>query len=153
MGDFLKKADFPSHALIVRPNSGFLPGLTFKGLNKIDAVKEAIKRCASASIDGQVLIQTDMRAHMNPTRMKVITELAEKMANRLATLCPKCSCPGWGIVDYIKGLPCEDCGIKTKIMSHEVYGCPSCDYRETIPRQDGLQTTSPMYCDLCNPYI
>jgi hypothetical protein len=89
---------------------------------------------------------------MNPARMQVIHELAEKMANRLAALCPKCSCPGWGIVDDVKGLPCEDCGLKTtKLMSHEIYGCPSCDFQETVPRQDGVTTSSPMYCDLCNP--
>ncbi|MBM7707329.1 DUF6671 family protein [Chryseomicrobium sp. FSL W7-1435] len=151
MDDFLLKSDFPAHALIVSPNSEFLPGLTFKGLNQIDDVKEAIKRCASASTDGQALIQTDMRAHMNPTRMKVITELAEKMVRRLATLCPKCSCPGWGIVDYVKGLPCAGCGLKSKQISNEVYGCPICDFRETLPRQDGVKTSSPAYCDWCNP--
>jgi hypothetical protein len=69
----------------------------------MDDVQEAVKHCSFASTDGQVFIQTDMRAHMNPTRMKVITELAEKMDNRLATLCPKCSCPGGGLLIMLKG--------------------------------------------------
>jgi hypothetical protein len=29
-----------------------------------------------------------MRAHLNPTRMKSLTVLAERLAQRLATLCP-----------------------------------------------------------------
>jgi hypothetical protein len=149
--DFLKKACFPSHALIVRPNSGFIPGLTFRGLKKVNEIKEAIKRSAAASADGQALVQTDMRAHMNPTRMKVISELAENMARRLATLCPNCSCPGWGIVDVVQGLPCEECGLETKQIAQEVYGCPSCNSRKKVPRGDGVTKSSPTYCDWCNP--
>ncbi|MFC4769794.1 DUF6671 family protein [Effusibacillus consociatus] len=151
LGYFLNKSFSPSHALIVRPNSGFIPGLTFKGLKKVNEVKEAIKRCAAASTDGLALVQTDMRAHMNPTRMKVIGELAEKMAHRLATLCPNCSCPGWGIVDVVQGLPCGGCGLKTEQIAQEVYGCPSCDLRKTMPRQDGVTKSSPAYCHWCNP--
>jgi hypothetical protein len=44
-----------------------------------------------------------MRAHMNPTRMKVITELAEKMANRLATICPNVHAPDGGLLIILKG--------------------------------------------------
>lgn len=149
--EFSKKALFPSHGLIVRPNSGFIPGLTFKGLKKVSEVKEAIKRSADASADGQALVQTDMRGHMNPTRMNVISELAEKMARRLATLCPHCSCPGWGVVDVVQGLPCEICGVKTKQIAQEVYGCPSCNYKETTSRGDGIAKSSAAYCDWCNP--
>jgi hypothetical protein len=151
MEDFLKRARFPSHSLIVRPNSGFIPGLTFKGLKKVKEVKEAIKRCAAASTDGQALVQTDMRAHMNPTRMKVISDLAETMARRLATRCPNCSCPGWGIIDIIRGLPCEGCGLKTEQIEQEVYGCPMCEEREPLPRQDGVLKASPAQCNFCNP--
>lgn len=149
--DFLEKVLFPSHALIVRPNSGFIAGLTFKGIKNMNELQEAISRCAYASTDGQALVQTDMRAHMNPTRMKVISELAEKMTYRLSSLCPSCSCPGWGIVDYILGLPCEECGYKTKQIAQEVYGCASCDYKKAVPRGDGITKSSPKYCDLCNP--
>jgi hypothetical protein len=149
--DFLKKARFPSHALVVRPHSGFVPGFTFKGLKKPAEVKAAIKRCAFVSDDGLAHVETDMRAHMNPTRMKVISELAQRMVTRLTNLCPNCSCPGWGVVDVVRGLPCEECGMETKQIAQEVYGCPSCDSRKPVPRRDGVTKSSPTYCDWCNP--
>lgn len=136
---------------MVRPHSGFVPGLTFKGLKKPEEVEEAIKRCSSASKDGLALVQTDMRASMNPSRMKVISELAENMALRLAALCPKCSCPGWGIIDVVLGLPCGGCGSETEQIAQEVYGCPSCKHRKELPRKDGVLESSPAYCHYCNP--
>ncbi|HWO95752.1 MAG TPA: DUF6671 family protein [Bacillus sp. (in: firmicutes)] len=92
--DFLDKVHFPSRALVVRPNSGIIPGFTFKELKRTSEVKEAIDLCISASAEGFVHVETDMRAHMNPTWMKVINKLAEKSAVRLMNLCPNCSCPG-----------------------------------------------------------
>ncbi|MFC0273956.1 DUF6671 family protein [Metabacillus herbersteinensis] len=149
--DFLDKVHFPSHALVVRPNSGFIQGFTFKGLKRASEVKEAIDLCTSASADGLVYVETDMRAHRNPTRMKVINKLAEKLAVRLMNFCPNCCCPGWGVIDVVRGLPCEACGLRTKQIAQEVYGCPSCNFKKEEPRQDGVTTSSPTYCDWCNP--
>lgn len=149
--DFLDKVRFPSHALVVRPNSGIITGFTFKGLKSTSEIKEAIDLCTSVSEDGLVYVETDMRAHMNPTRMKVINKLAEKLAVRLMNLCPNCTCPGWGVVDVVRGLPCEGCGFRTKQIAKEVHGCPSCNFRKEEPRQDGATTSSPTYCDWCNP--
>lgn len=149
--DFLDKVHFPSHALVVRPNSDRIPAFTFKGLKRVSEVREAIDLCNSVSTDGFVHVETDMRAHMNPTRMKVINKLAEKLAVRLLNVCPNCSCPGWGVIDVVPGLPCEVCGLKTKQIAKEVYGCPSCHFQKEEPRQDGVKTASPTYCDWCNP--
>lgn len=149
--DFLSRACFPSHGLIVRPNSGLQPGLLFKGITKIGALKEALERSASASADGLAHVETDMRAHMNPTRMQVIRELAVRLGRRLANLCLQCRTPGWGVVDAVRGLPCEWCGRETEMIRAEVLGCPRCDYRETHPRSDGLQVASPGECSWCNP--
>jgi hypothetical protein len=149
--DFINYVCFPSHALIVRPNYSFVPNCTFKGLKSPTDVKAAIEQCVSVSDDGLAHVETDMRAHMNPTRMKVINKLAQKMVTRLANLCPNCSCPGWGVVDVLTGLPCEKCGMKTKQIAQEVYGCSSCDSRNPVPRRDGATKSSPTYCDWCNP--
>jgi hypothetical protein len=151
LGDFLVKAQFPSHALVIRPNSGFIEGLTFKGLKKESEVKEAIECCSKESKDGKAHVETDMRAHMNPTRMKVINEAAASLAKRLECLCPKCSCPGWGMVDVVRGLPCEDCGEETELVKEEVYGCPLCEEKRAIPRKDGVTKASPGQCPFCNP--
>ncbi len=64
-----------------------------------------------------------MRALFNPSRMTVIAELANQLADRLATSCPTCTSPGWGKIGIEKGLPCEYCYQPTPLISHEIYGC------------------------------
>ena len=149
--DLVVRAHFPSHGLIVRPNSGLQPDLLFKGITDIGALQEAVERCSSASGDGLAHVETDMRAHMNPTRMRVIGELAERMSRRLATLCPQCATPGWGVVDVVRGLPCESCGYETGLVRAEVHGCPRCEHRQIHPRSDGLRVASAGDCTECNP--
>ena len=148
---FLTRVQFPSHGLIVRPNSGLQPGLLFKGITDTASLQDAVKTCSSSSEDGLAHVETDMRAHMNPTRRKVLKKVAQMLGQRLATLCPQCSTPGWGRVDLIKGLPCEWCGEKTLLTHTEVYGCVHCDYQENHPRHDGIRYASPAYCPSCNP--
>lgn len=149
--DFLARAHFPSHGVIVRPNSGLQPGLLFKGITKFEDLKEALERCVSASDDGLAHVETDMRAHMNPTRQQVLLEVALGLGRRLATLCPECRAPGWGMVDVARGLPCEWCGGETELVRTEIHGCPRCEYRESYPRSDGLRVASPGECSWCNP--
>ncbi|WLR57303.1 hypothetical protein LC048_10830 [Mesobacillus subterraneus] len=148
---FLSKVRFPSHALILKPNKHQDKGIIFKGVNDVEECKEALSSCAAVSEDGMVQVATDMRANRNPTRMRVIGEVAEKMAQRLASLCPKCACPGWGVVDVIRGLPCEGCGLRTNWVANEVFGCPSCPKKEIVPRSDGKQKVSQSQCPYCNP--
>ncbi len=148
---FLAGVQFPSHGLVVRPNSGLQPGLLFKGITDLPALEDALNRCAPASEDGLAQVETDMRAHMNPSRQRVLQELAVNLGHRLASLCPQCRNPGWGLVDVIKGLPCEQCGAETDLVKMEVHGCPRCQYRESYPRSDGLRVASPGSCPLCNP--
>lgn len=149
--DFFARAGFPSHGLIVRPNSGLQPELLFKGIRKLDALKEAVEQCARAATDGLAHVETDMRAHMNPTRQEVLREVATRLGHRLATLCPECRTPGWGLVDVVKGLPCEWCASETDLVRMEIHGCARCEYRESYPRSDGLRTASPGNCPWCNP--
>lgn len=149
--DFLARTRFPSHGLIVRPNSGLQPGLLFKGIKKVEVLKEALERCASASADGLAHVETDMRSHMNPTRQQVLLEVGVGLGRRLATLCPECWTPGWGLVDVVRGLPCEWCGGETELVRTEIHGCPRCEYRESYPRSDGLCVASPGDCSWCNP--
>ncbi|MDA8195006.1 MAG: hypothetical protein M0Z53_13550 [Thermaerobacter sp.] len=149
--DFLRRARFPSHGLIVRPNSGLQPGFLFKDITTIEALKEAVEQCACVSADGLAHVETDMRAHRNPTRRAVLREVAEGLGRRLKSVCPECGTPGWGLVDVSRGLPCEWCGGETELVRTEVYGCPRCLYRENRPRSDGLEAASPGDCAWCNP--
>ena len=122
-----------------------------KGITERESLKRSIERSVALSDDGLALIETDLRAHMNPTRQRVITRLAERLAQRLLQLCPHCNTPGWGIVDVARGLPCEWCGEVTSLVSEYIYGCPFCSYREYKPHSDGLRYAPAAQCPLCNP--
>jgi len=101
---FTASAQFPSHDLIVRPNDTKAPHLLFKGNDNEDMLREAFETSILHSADGLAWVETDMRAHCNPSRMQAIGELAAKMADRLATPCPACGTPGWGVL-----APRQDC--------------------------------------------
>ena len=67
--EFLSRAGFPSHALVIRPNAPGADGSIFKGVADDATLADAIARCAQGSADGLTAIETDMRADRNPTRV------------------------------------------------------------------------------------
>ena len=148
---FAEKSQFPSHALIVRPNDWHDRTVIYKGIQSEVELHEAFRQCVNQSEDGKIWVETDMRAHMNPTRMAVIAELAVKLGRRLATECPSCNTPGWGIVRFEKGLQCEYCNLPTELVSEEISGCVSCSFSERLERSDGVKSASQRYCAWCNP--
>ena len=98
-----------------------------------------------------IILSTDMRAHKNPRRMRVIQQLAEKLANRLKECCPSCQLPGFGLVDYQRGLLCELCAYPTDLVVHEILGCVRCSYTKTRSRSDQKAFADSANCALCNP--
>jgi hypothetical protein len=122
-----------------------------KGIREPKALQVAIATAAGLSADGKALVETDMRAHMNPTRMAALGRLAEQLAGRLRCVCPDCAAPGFGLVDTENGLPCEWCGGPSVMVRHQIFGCANCDYRERRPRPDGLLHADPGKCMTCNP--
>ena len=149
--DFLGRVGFPAHGLIVRPNAGEIHRDIVKGITRRAVLDASIKLAARASADGKAHIETDMRAHMNPTRMRSLATLASQLGRRLAIPCPACAAPGWGRIDVVKGLPCEECATRTEMVLKEVFGCVACSRRDELPRRDGLTHASPAHCPYCNP--
>ena len=149
LSDFAKQALFPSHALILRPMETKEPGLIFKGIQNHEELFPVFEKCLASSKKGIVWVETDMRAHMNPSRMKNIKELSYQMASQLATSCPSCTIPGWGIIKYIPGLPCQECKMPTKLIRSQIYGCCKCDHQEIVEITNGL--ADPGCCLICNP--
>ena len=147
--EFARKTQFPSHALILRPNHWEDKKVCFKGLQSIDDLYTAFEKSRSISSDQKVWIETDMRAHKNPTRMHQLEKFSEEMAQRLSTPCPACEIPGWGPVDKITGLPCAECGAETELTRGVIWGCCRCPHQESIPVDQTL--AEPQYCPLCNP--
>lgn len=148
---FAQQALYPSHGLIIRPHNPKNEIIYFKGINTDHDLRTAFYESIALSADHSVWVETDMRAHMNPSRMQVIEALAVKLAQRLKTCCPQCQTPGWGKVDSVEGLPCAWCKEPTDFIKAEIFGCTKCEYKECVVRQDGLKSVEPENCHFCNP--
>jgi hypothetical protein len=147
---WLDQVGFPRHALIARIVPP-LQGPCFKGLGTTADLEAAVLRCSAAAPDGRVLLETDMRAHCNPTRMASIRRLGFQLVRRLRQRCPACGIPGWGRCDVIDGLPCRCCGTPTSLVAQERWSCGACGHVDVKPRRDGLLAADPMHCPWCNP--
>jgi hypothetical protein len=149
---FLEGIGFPEHGVIVKSAvDGAADGMIRKDMRGKDELETAVIECAAFSKDGRALVQTDMRAHMNPTRMGSIRRLAAALAERLDAFCPACGLPGYGQVDVETGLPCKDCGAPSLMVRHRVFGCVACEHQDRRPRADGRTHADPGHCPLCNP--
>lgn len=146
---WLERVRFPSHALILRVMSGDEIVFLEKGINSNSQLKNSL--AAAAKHAGQLRLETDMRAHCNPTRMGVIGRLAVKLVRRLLSQCPSCQAPGFGLEGQERGLPCSLCGNATDLVLFDILACPRCRKQERRPRADGLQKASPGDCQFCNP--
>lgn len=142
---FLKKVGFPAHGLIAVPNDSIKVGhddrvrlvledvpdqQVFKGIHAPAELERVVEQCAALSSDGLAHVETDMRAHFNPTRMRAIGVLAQQLGRRLARTCPDCGAPGWGRLHArwetsAKGIP---------VVAEETLGCALCDHRQVTAR-------------------
>ena len=146
----LTRMGFPETALIVSP-AGDARGPVAKGLTGLSELAAAIVAACKASPVGKAVLQTDMRAHMNPRRMSMIARLGLRLANRLACRCDGCGAPGWGRLGTVPGLPCSWCGGPSLLIAHEVHGCTACGTTRPMPRPDGKTMADPGECPACNP--
>ena len=146
---FLQKADFPNHNLIVRPNTKDKQG-AFKGVRELPQLLEAIEKCANLSPDGLVVIESDLRAMSSPSRQKNIEHVANLLALRVSNLCAECKTPGWGCVGYEKGLKCSECGFENQLaIRQEILGCTKCEFTK-LGKVISFNL-NPANCDFCNP--
>ncbi len=150
IADFLARARFPSHAVIARPNAGPSQPLV-KGIRELGTLAAAMAAAAETSPDRLARVETDMRAHLNPTRMGEIRKVAVRLARRLATPCPACAAPGFGPERVVPGLPCGWCGEPTPAPLGLSWRCPACDHAETRPRPHQPALADPGQCPGCNP--
>jgi hypothetical protein len=151
IADFLARARFPSHAVVVSPKAPVGAAKIVKGITRATRLAEAIEEAASASCDGHALVVTDMRAHLNPTRMASIRALATRLARRLATPCPACAAPGFGAANVLRGLPCGWCGEPTRLVIAEVFRCAKCGFENQRGVEPQRETADPGQCLYCNP--
>lgn len=147
--EFVKKADLPDHALILR-NSG--PRVTWaqKGLKSLAEVIQALEQARLIHPLNQLVLESDFRAMCSPSRQRNIAICAEKLASRLASKCPECGYLGWGIVGYETGLPCEVCGdVSPNAIRADRFGCLACGHEILVERPE--KSIGPARCNVCNP--
>lgn len=146
---FARKMEFPQQQLVIRPETENDPRLR-KGIASWQELETAFAWAVSQSANGQVFVETDGRAHANPTRMDTIGLAAEYLVKKLLSLCPACGTPGYWIVDRIAGLPCAMCGEPTRETSAEIYQCRKCNHHEERSITE-RPYADPGCCDVCNP--
>jgi hypothetical protein len=146
--EFAQLVQFPSHRLILQSNSD--KGIEMmKGISDWSILKNEFERQLLKATS--VLVETDMRAFCNPTRMKVIERAAVKLIDKINSVCPECQSPGFGIVEHREGLPCSWCGAPTRSILSYIYRCVKCDCVREVSNPNGKKEEDPMYCDHCNP--
>jgi len=142
---FCEKADLGTHHLIAYDNEHLLPSLG--ALRDVEDVLQACRHLRARS--SVVMLQTDLRAHLCPSRQPVIESAANDLGIRVTTACPRCSQPGFGTSEPILGLPCEACGSPSKEPRGWHFECPWCSHheREVVPHN----TAPSSLCMRCNP--
>ncbi len=145
---FSETAGFPGHKVILK-SLDEEHSTIMKDIQSWDELQSAGEDLLAAH--GKLLIETDMRAMNNPTRMLVIAQAAEKLANLMNSTCRRCKTPGFDVGKSVPGLPCSLCKLPTESTLKHVYICKKCDYHEDEYYPYKKSVEDPKYCQWCNP--
>jgi len=148
--DFARNIGFPTHGVIVKRNEHEKNAM-HKDLQTEKEVIETVNTLLVNFSLEQIFIETDMRAHKNPTRMKAIEKATEDLVKNITSCCPNCKEPGFVMIDYIKGLQCSLCNLPTELGVYDVYGCKMCNHTENTLVTKYGKIADPKYCNHCNP--
>lgn len=141
--NFAEAADFPTHALILGRHGE--PWFR-KGIAQRDVLETLVSQVLRSQ--PALWLETDMRAHLNPLRQSVIRSAAQRLAQRLAQQCPRCTAVGFGIDHYQHGQPCRACRLPTPRHAAEHWLCPACGHTECRATEE---PADPVHCQHCNP--
>lgn len=145
--EFAREAGFPQHALILRAGQ-YDHHLQMKGIQSEEALHAAA--CQLFDAHGSLWAETDMRAHLNPTRMQVLAKAGEKMVEMLRQACPNCQSPGFCVTETRAGLPCDWCRRPTRLPLYLRLQCSFCGHEEKQFHPKG-EAADPGQCGHCNP--
>ncbi len=142
--NFLKQVQFPSHGIILKSSSKIVKGLH----DEIEIIK-LVKQIKKT--EGKVLIETDMRAFHNPTRMKSIEAVCKELIVKINSLCPMCDAPGFAVTRVKTGMPCSQCGTPSNQTKSKIHTCITCEFEKEEAVNLKGEKADPMYCYICNP--
>lgn len=147
---FARRIGFPSHGVVVMGAADGKPDhrrlLRKDSTNLVEllqAVADAVARCGAACLE------TDMRAHRNPTRMRAIRRATIDLVRRYRSRCPRCGRAGFVVTERLAGLPCADCHAPTELLRATAMVCAGCGHRQE--QSAAAAWADPSRCDYCNP--
>ena len=144
---FARTVGFPEHGVIIRKSP------TSKDIHKEVTTWEAFEGTVTTLLKRpfgrKVFLETDMRAHRNPTRMENIRHAMRDLMQNIARTCPSCALYGFSPETVVRGLPCRLCKQPTDLPRAIIYRCQACQHSN----QEDLDTgfADPGQCEHCNP--
>ena len=148
--EFARASGFPEHGMIVMGSRANQPApdlALFKDATEWADLASALE--AVIARHGTAHIETDMRAHRNPRRMRWVKRAMIDLIRRSRSTCPSCNAPGYGVTDRLMGLPCAWCSEPTMLSRADVLSCGRCGHREERPVAEA--NADPAHCGDCNP--
>lgn len=147
--NFAKKIGFPEHAIVVRKKEKSKYQI-YKGIRTEEELRQRVYQLLGGFLTKKIYIETDMRAHMNPTRMENIAKATENLVLNIKSECPDCKTPGFSIIDVKKGLKCSGCGLLTDSPATYIKKCQKCNLEKGVPIEN-KNFEDPSNCNWCNP--
>lgn len=147
---FAEKSGFPDHGIIVRR---WKEGKRWidKDIETEKDLIQSVEHFLKWPFTSKIYLETDMRAHKNPTRMQAIEKSTKNLIANANSLCPSCEMP-WFIVKEVNwALLCGWCAQATQLPIYEIKRCDSCAYQENVPITKYGEYADPSYCCHCNP--
>ena len=150
--DFSLSVGFPEHAVVIKAEKTlWRETKIIKGITTKKDLEDSFNYALKNSRNNEVSIESDMRALYNPTRMKNIKTATVDLVKNIYNLCPKCSWPGFKLIETKKGLPCSWCKLPTQLILSHQYNCHKCGYTEEKLYPNGIEQADPGQCQYCNP--
>jgi hypothetical protein len=146
---FAVDANFPSHGLVLRPDREDDPRI-HKGFADWPALLAGFNELLAQSATARIFAEVDQRAHMNPSRQRMIVQAAEDLIAKIASTCPSCDTPGFWLKERVSGLPCGLCHQPTRLPLAFIWRCDVCTHADER-REPPEKTADPSRCDYCNP--
>jgi ribosomal protein S27AE len=146
--ELAQRGGFPSHAMVVRRSENDPVGM-IKGLNDEISFVQAVQHLLATNEGRPIFIESDLRAHCNPTRMQNIHCATLDLLEEMARFCPACGAPGFQRMEAVPGLLCRWCRLPTSLPSAYRFQCNRCGYQLTQTVEESF--ADPGQCSFCNP--
>jgi hypothetical protein len=140
---------FPEQGVILRQSATSHRHI-YKELTTADDLKRISEQLLAKFFVKSVCIETDMRAHRCPQRMRSIKMATLDLIKNCKKLCPLCTAPGFVTTDVVKGLLCSLCHSPTELVKETIHTCQKCTHKESRSVENKT-FAEPSECQWCNP--